>query len=73
MGRDLDPIHDALDSAYMLHHVLGPLTLQVPLDGSSEGHVAVVDGDLHLFGNLIVQPERAHRIRCNVRIAAPQV
>ena len=70
MRRDVDTVHDAPDSWDVLNDVLCPLTLQVPLDGARQGHVAVVDGDLHLPGNLVVEPERAHRVGCNVRVGA---
>jgi len=70
MRRDLDFVHHRQDAGDMLNHVLSPLALQVPLDGARQGHVAVVDGDLHLPGNLVVEPERAHRVGGNVRVGA---
>ena len=70
MRRDLDMVHHLQDPGDMLNYVLSPLALQVPLDGARQGHVAVVDGDLHLPGNLVVEPERAHRVGCNVRVGA---
>jgi hypothetical protein len=70
MRRDGDVVHHAADPGDLLHHVLSPLSLKVPLDGTCQRHLAVVDGDLYLFGNFIVTPERSDRVDRNVSVAA---
>ena len=70
MWRDVDAVDDAPDPGDTLHHILCALALEVPLDRTGQDQDAVGDRSLHLIGNLVVAPERAHRVGHDIRIGA---